>query len=270
MAREFKLPKRLFDAHNHLFREDDDGSLTVEGQKAMGIETTVVMGLPCETRARTDRYNQRVVRAQKKFPGKIIAGVYVDPRDARRALKTIRDAHAAGVRLVKLFPNLGYYPDDAKMRPFFDEVEKLKMAVLSHCGWLWLWGGQMAKEDWATYFSAPGRFEKVARMHPETTFILAHMGGINGFLEAVMLATRTPNVYVDTSPGQGWWVLETMPRVAGTIPAGKLLWGADSHYTADGLKRVRKGVVGAGFGPQLEKVFYLNARGIYEKLGVLR
>ncbi|HUV40062.1 MAG TPA: amidohydrolase family protein, partial [Planctomycetota bacterium] len=152
-------------------------------------------------------------------------------------------------------------------RKFFDTIAKLGMGVLSHCGWLWPQPGR----DFASYYSHPGRFEKVIRMHPETPFILAHMGGIAGFLETVMLTTRTPNTYVDCSPGQGLNVLEFAPRIAGSIPVGKLLWGRDgAAYDKATFERYRKALVGAGFGPHLREVFYTNARDLFTKLGALK
>jgi hypothetical protein len=264
MAKKYPLPKVLFDAHNHLWGEDNVTKL-LESQKLFHVETAVVMGLPFGGESEIRSVNEACIRAQQRHPGRIIGGVYANPLQGKKAINLVRRAHAEGVRLVKLFPNLGYFPDDPKVRPFFDAVAKLKMAVLSHCGWLW----PKEVRPFAAYYSSPGRFEKLIRIYPETIFMFAHMGGIAGFLESVMLTTRTPNVYVDCSPGQGWWVLESAPQIAGTIPPERLLWGADMNYNAKDLERCRKALVGAGFGPHFDKIFYSNTRGIYEKLGVL-
>ena len=237
----------------------------VESQQAFGVETTVVMGVPFGNEAEIRRVNDRVIRAQQKYPGKIIGGVYCDPRHPKKAIAAARHAHAEGLRLVKLFPNLGYFPDDDKVRTFFDKVAEMKMAVLSHCGWLLPW----KPLPWAAYYTHPGRFEKLLRIYPETPFVFAHMGGIDGFLDAIMLTTRTPNAYVDTAPGQGWWVLESAPTMAATIPADRIFWGSDMRYRANDLEQVLKALVGAGFGPRLDDIFYSNARAFYEKLGVL-
>jgi predicted TIM-barrel fold metal-dependent hydrolase len=264
MAKTYALPRRIFDAHNHL-RKDEDGSVTIASQEAFGVETTVVMGIPFGAAAEIRRINGRTIASQQKYPGRLVAGVYVDPRSKKKALDLLKHAHAEGVRLVKLFPNLGWFPDDEKFRAFFDRVAELKMGVLSHCGWLW---PQVVARH-AAYYSHPGRFEKVIRTHPDTPFIMAHMGGIAGFLESVMLTTRTPNTWVDCSPGQGLWVLESTGDVAASIPAEKLLWGADSHYHVELFEGYRKALVARGFGPKLEAIFRDNARGIFGKLGVL-
>jgi predicted TIM-barrel fold metal-dependent hydrolase len=95
------------------------------------------------------------------------------------------------------------------------------------------------------------------------------MGGIAGFLEAVMLTTRTPNAYVDCSPGQGLWALEAAGPIVGTIPPEKLLWGADTYDYAGLIPRYRAALAAAGFGEHFEKVFYANARGLLERIGAI-
>ena len=127
----------------------------------------------------------------------------------------------------------------------------------------------MKKDTWATYYATPGRFEKVVRTHPDTLFIMAHFGGISGVLESVMLTTRTPNLYVDCSPGQGLWAIETCGAIAGSVPPEKLLWGADCQPTKEFLERYRKALVKLGYGPHLDKIFYSNAKTVYEKMGAL-
>ena len=137
MAKKFPMPKPIFDAHNHLRADDRDGSMMIESQDRFGIETTVVMGLPFDGERIIRKVNEQVIRAQQKYPGRLVGGVYCDPRSVKKAIATAKHGHAEGLRLVKLFPNMGYFPDDDKVRPFFDKVAELKMGVLSHCGWLW-------------------------------------------------------------------------------------------------------------------------------------
>ena len=261
MAKAFKLPKRIFDAHNHLWG-DDDGSKIVARMDELGIETTLVMGTKT-------RGNATTLKACRKFRGRLIGGAYYDPREGKKAIAALKRWSGEGMRVVKLFPNFGYFPDDPKYAAFFDKVAELKLAVLSHNGWLGGSGANMSQEPWATYYATPGRFEKVVRMHPDTIFIMAHFGGISGVLESVMLTTRTPNLYVDCSPGQGLWAIEKCGAIAGSVPPEKLLWGADCQPTQDFLERYRKALVAIGYGPYLDKVFYSNARGIFEKLGAL-
>ena len=266
MAKSDPMPRRLFDAHNHLSSDDPDGSKMIAHMDRDSVEAMVIMGLPFGSARQIRAFNEQTIRVSRAYPDRFVGGVYLDPRKGKKAIDELKRARERDIRLVKLFPNLGYYPDDRKVRPFFAAVAKLDMAVLSHCGWLWPQPGH----DYASYYSHPGRFEKVVRLFPDTPFILAHMGGIAGFLETVMLTTRTPNTYVDCSPGQGRDVLRFAPKIAGSVPPEKLMWGSDGAYGAVSVAKYRRLLTRAGFGPHLKKVFYQNARGLFDKLGALK
>jgi len=262
VTKSYRMPKRIIDIHNHLPKDGPEAML--DRMDDARIDVALVMGSPRSAEVG----NRALVRACHRHPDRFVGGACYDPREGKRALAKLKRYNAEGLRVVKLFPNLGYFPDEAKLRPFWDRVAELGMGVLSHCGWLGGSGDRMTRKPWAAYYSHPGRFEKVVRLYPDTVFILAHFGGIAGVLESVMLTTRTPNVYVDCSPGQGLWAVETCGAVAGTVPPGKLMWGADSQEQKTLIGRYRRALVGLGFGAHLDKVFYSNARGILEKLGV--
>lgn len=246
------LPKKLIDIHSHL---NADADATIKEMDSMNIELRLIMGHPTAP-------NKDMLAAVAKYPDRLIGGAYIDPRSGAKALDDLRRYHGEGIPVVKLFPNLGYYPDDDAFAPFFDLIDELGMAVLSHCGWLTPSMGVSA-----AYYSHPGRFEKVIRAHPDTIFIMAHMGGIAGFLETVMLTTRTPNTYTDCSPGQGVWVLECTGAIAASIPADRLMFGLDC--VPDVLLRQQNALDKLGFGPHFQEIFYSNARGILEKIGAV-
>lgn len=264
MSDSIKMPEKIIDCHNHLNpvegHDDLDKDMTVERmietQDAAGVEMTLVLGLP-------DQSNDRVVSAVQKYPGRFVGGPYVDPRDSD-AVDQVANYHAEGMKIIKLFPNLGYYPDDDQFLGFFERIAELNMAVLSHCGWLWHTFGITA-----AYYSHPGRFEKLVRRFSETPFIFAHMGGIAGFLEGIMLTTRTPNAYVDCSPGQGTWALKYAAAMTKSTPPDKLLFGADSWDVAGVRDRAGKLMADIGFGEHFDKIYYSNTRGIFEKIGAV-
>ncbi len=256
MTDKTMLPRRIIDAHNHLW-DGQSPSSVIEVMDANNIDATILLGLPQGS-------NEDVLRAMRQFPDRLAGGAYLDPREGDKAITELRHWNAEGFRVVKLFPNFGYFPDDETFLPFFDAIAELKMAVLSHCGWLAPKYGVTA-----AYYSHPGRFEKVIRRFPETIFIMAHMGGIDGFLESVMLTTRTPNTYVDCSPGQGLWVLECTGAIAGSIPPEKILWGSDCMDIEEMLTRSAGALSKLGFERSMDKIYYENARAILDTLGLL-
>ncbi len=255
------MPARLIDIHNHP-KTGSDGSDLIALMDAANIEMTLIM-------AYMHVSNETMLAACRKYPGRLVGGVYVDPREGAKAIDTVRRHHAQGVRIVKLFPNIGYFPDDPALIPFFDAVADLGMMVLSHCGWLGGSGKGMNREDWAAYYATPGRFEKVLRRHIDTPFIFAHMGGITGLLESVMLTTRAPNAYVDCSPGQGLWAIRTGGAIAASIPPEKLLWGADSYTQKDNLAQTIPALEALGYAPHFQKIFRDNALGLLQRVGAI-
>ena len=265
MSEEFSLPTKLIDIHNHIRVEplgnaaeaDPGGDKLIEIMDGLNVEHTLVMGV-------TYGHNEKTLAAVKKHSQRFVGGVFADPRDGERAMDEVRKYHAEGFRFVKLFPNFGYYPDDEQFRPFFDVVAELKMAVLSHCGYLAPGPGS------AAYYSNPGRFEKLMRAYPETPFIMAHMGGIDAFLQTIMVTTRFSNAYADFSPGQGTWVLNVAPAMVATIPAHKLMWGADSYGgIPDQHKQNHAALIAANHGPSFAKMFYSNAKELFQRLGAI-
>jgi predicted TIM-barrel fold metal-dependent hydrolase len=70
----------------------------------------------------------------------------------------------------------------------------------------------------------------MAGLYPSVNFILPHLGSYRSdewwaHLEAIELATRLPNVYVETSGVLGHKYLEMAIR---EIPAGKILFGSNA------------------------------------------
>ncbi len=261
MASKSNLPEQIIDVHNHLHGDDSDASKLLALMDECNIEKTLIMGGP----SNFDFRNEALVKACHRHPDRLVGGAFYDPRDGKKAIDALAHFNTEGMRIVKLFPNFGYYPDEDSVRPFFEKVAELGMGVLSHCGWLAPQPGM----EVAAYYAHPGRFEKIIRVFPDTIFIMAHMGGIAGFLESVMLSTRTPNTYIDCSPGQGLWALECGGAIAGSIPSDKLMWGSDCYDQPGMLERYVPALEKLGYGPDFEKIFRTNALGIFEKLGVV-
>ena len=203
----------------------------------------------------SEEVNENILRLRRLAPDRIVGAPYIDPR-ASDAFDKLQRYYDAGCRVVKLFPNYGYYPDDPAVLPFFEKVASLHCGVLSHCGWLGV------KEVCATKYARPSHFEELFRRFPEIPFIMAHMGGIDGFIEGIMYTTRTPNVYLDTTPGQSYWVFKYAPDFVKGMPPERLLLGSDgvSPETDDSTYKTISGHLSAlGWEARLNDIFYRNA-----------
>lgn len=258
------VPARIIDVHTHPGYPPGQVRGIVDFMDAHGVEKIVALGSP----GRQDS-NDRILRLRELAGERVIGGPFIDPREPG-ALDELKRCWDAGCRIVKLFPNLGYYPDDPQFLPFFERVVELGCGVLSHCGWLG------SKKISSTKYARPGRFEELFRRFPDTLFILAHMGGIDGFLEAIMYTTRTPNVYLDTTPGQSYWVYEHAGEMVRGMPVERLLLGTDGiQPVSEGWDCSKQyGAIAAaieklGWGAHIEDIFYNNAARVIEQYGLL-
>jgi predicted TIM-barrel fold metal-dependent hydrolase len=84
-----------------------------------------------------------------------------------------------------------FYPDDRKLYPVYQRASELGIPILFHAGMSWEPGSRMK-------YGQPVRFEDVAADFPELKMVLAHLAW-PWVVEAVALALKYPNVYLDTS-----------------------------------------------------------------------
>ena len=81
--------------------------------------------------------NNDVVRAVKAHKDRFFGTVCVNFNDGVQKVKDqINKFGDLGLVGIKLFPNVGFDPNDDQWEPIWQEAEKRKMIVFSHCGWL--------------------------------------------------------------------------------------------------------------------------------------
>jgi hypothetical protein len=183
-----------------------DPSLTLRGSPdrlvremdEAGIDKTVLLALDTEFALREKvsyRYhNDYVARALKEFPDRFIGFAGIDPRRGKEAIAELeRCVGDFGFRGVKLWPQTGFYPDDIAFYAFYERVEELGVSILCHTG----------TSPAMTYmkYNQPVYVDKVAVDFPKINIIMAHIGR-PWTSEAIALAAKNPNVYVDISSWQ--------------------------------------------------------------------
>jgi predicted TIM-barrel fold metal-dependent hydrolase len=180
--------------------------------------------------------NDAVVRAVKAHPGRFFGTVCVSFLDGvGQVVGSIREYREKGAIGVKLFPNLGYDPNDERYEPIWVEVERLGMLVFSHCGWLAPNRATPSMRIASLGGASPFHFEVPARRHPGVKFVFAHFGGAATYLETLVLTSRLDNTFADTCPGWGRWVWENEMPGLRSMPRDKLLYGTDNAGEAYGL-----------------------------------
>jgi hypothetical protein len=163
---------------------------------AQSVDIAVITGLGQSIE------NQYLVDACALYPDRFVGMGQADPRKPD-ALDTIRSFAAhPGMRALKLHPTMhGYHVcDHGLLDPIFDLAADLGLVVLVN-----------ALDD---PFCAPLSIEEIARNFPTVPTLIAHSGVIWNVMEAILVASRTPNLYLETSATQLIDV-ETMYRMVG-------------------------------------------------------
>jgi uncharacterized protein len=172
---------------------------------AQGVDMAVITGLG------QMMDNDYLVKACAAYPDRFIGMGQADPRRSD-ALDSIRDfAQYDGMKALKLHPTMhGYHVcDHGLLDPVFDLAAQLGLVVLVN-----------ALDD---PFCAPLSIEEIARNFPTVPTLIAHSGVIWNVMEAILVAGRTPNLYLETSATQLIDV-ETMYRMVGPE---KIVMGTD-------------------------------------------
>lgn len=119
----------------------------------------------------------------------------VDPnrRDAPELIERLVKRYAP--KGIKMYPAVGFYPDEERMSQYWRMVDDLGLLVSTHAG--------MALDPLDEKYCHPGMMLPVAERYPDTKFIVAHLGG-KFHDELFPLMDACDNVYTDCSALQGW------------------------------------------------------------------
>jgi predicted TIM-barrel fold metal-dependent hydrolase len=224
---------RIIDAHVHYLLRPNEEKNLLSGMDAAGVDKALVLALmPLGFMNACLAGNDEVQAVCKRHPKRLAMGAFVDPR-RKNAARDLRRLAGDGAKAIKLFPPIGFYPDDDACMPVYEVAADLKLPVLSHTGatncdyW-----PPRKRQSLASHWADPIRFDGLARKFPEVTFVLAHMG-FPWSLNAWYVAAGNNNVYLDISGG--WFWLTALPALYESsgrqVPidfANKVMWGSDN------------------------------------------
>jgi predicted TIM-barrel fold metal-dependent hydrolase len=176
--------------------------------------------------------------------------VWANPRMPGSVAETRRllDEPGSKFRGVKLHPLLdGYHPDDPAVHPIIELLVERRLPALIHCG--------------HPIFTLPWSIEELVIRYPMARIILGHMGHgniiyING---AIDVATRHPNVYLETS---GMPMHSKIREAVDRVGPDRVLYGSDApfHHPTVELAKVRV----SGLAPDLvDRVLGENGRRLF-------
>ncbi len=203
----------IIDHHNHVWEGESTGGFLDEGMSVERIlremdRAGVDMAGVCTVAQAID--NDYVVKAQKEHPDRLFGYCMVNPREGG-AKETLRHYLELGLKGLKLHPRLhGYQLGDLGLvAPLLELCEEFNVPMFSH-------GGSEENDH-------PFYFEELARQFPKVSILLGHMCALNYCDDAIKVAARNDNIYLDTSTAE----LFSVKAALKTVGASKILMSTD-------------------------------------------
>ena len=204
-------------------------STLLDEMKVCEVERAVLLALDCpklhdSKMPSNDEVSSLVRQNEKRFLG--FASVDPDSNDALSEMRRAKEQ--LGLRGLKLNPALQEFdPASNSALAVYGEAEKLGMPIIVHTGITF-------SNRFSIHQNRPLIFDDIARKHPKLRICLAHMGW-PWLWDAVTVAIRNPNVYLDTAgtyvgtPAEhiGQLVATLSPRVIENILGDRLMFGSD-------------------------------------------
>jgi hypothetical protein len=217
------------------------------------IEWAVITGRDCEMTYGSKSNNDSVIEFVKAFPNKFIGFVGLDPHKGMRAIQELKASVAdLGMRGAAVDPYLAQiYANDAKYYPIYSKCCELDIPIIFTTGPATLVPNAIIDHV------APRYIDFVARDFPDLKIIISH-GGYPWVNEAITVAQRNRNVYIDLSEYEFSPMAEAYVEAANTMIADKILY-ASAHPFVD-FKVALQSYERLQFKPDVrQKIMYDNA-----------
>ena len=171
------------------------------------VDRAVLLPVDCRTAHGCTIVSNDQIRELVDGSARFIGFASVDPRAPGAAKELERAVGELGLKGLKLDPSLQRF-DPASPKeafPLYERCLALDIPVMVHCGLSLAPVGVSAN-------SHPGNLEPALMAFPELKLIIPHLGW--PYLEeALMLAVKFPNVYLDTSAHYGGAPHATLPHL---------------------------------------------------------
>lgn len=244
--------------HSHAYRMPE-GKFERRLEKALqGIDVIVISALevPFDFMQAHDSYfegNDRVMELHDKFGERIVPFAYIDPRKPDSCDELEKLISVKGFKGVKLYPPIGFYPDDPGLLPFFKKMEGLDVPALFHTGIV------APHPTLSSKYAQPIYLEGILHQCPRLKVIISHFG-YPWYWEALGIANLNKNLYIDLTTG-GQREVFFIKKAIEVIGSERLLFGTDdATSTLIYFLEIKTSLQNAGISLyDLNKIFGLNA-----------
>jgi len=194
------------------------------------IERSVLLPINCEkSHGSKMPSNDEIVELVKQHGKRFVGFASVDPRMDQEAVSELRRAHdQLGLKGLKLNPAMQEFdPYEPAALKIYEEAERLDMPILIHTGLTF-------SNKFSIKYNQPLPYDDIARKHPRLRICLAHMGW-PWVWDAITVAIRNPNVYLDTAGAYAGTPMETVRQITSLVSTrvienalgDRLMFGSD-------------------------------------------
>lgn len=206
----------------------------VADMNSHGVYKAVITGRDCETTYGSKSNNDSVIEFVKAYPDKFIGFVGLDPHKGMGAIEELKAAVGSlGMRGAAVDPYLAQiYANDAKYYPIYSKCCELDVPIVFTTGPATLVPNSIIDHV------APRYIDIVARDFPELKIVISH-GGYPWVNEAIIVAERNPNVYIDLSEYEHAPMADAYIQACNTMIPDKVLY-ASAHPFVDFKDALKK------------------------------
>lgn len=199
----------------------------VEEMDALGVVKGVITSRDAETTYGSPSGNKGVAEMVRRFPDKFIGFAGMDPHKGMGAIDELRSMTLDhGMRGAATDPYLAHVPaHHDRYYPIYSTCCELDIPVVVTTGPATLVPGAVMDDG------RPCHIDRVARDFPDLKIVISH-GGYPWVAEAIMVAHRNANVFMDLSEYEEMPFSEAYIQAANTIIGDKLLF-ASAHPFLD-------------------------------------
>ncbi len=205
--------------------------------------------------------NSALIGLMKKYPGRVIGQMTVNPLYTKESLEEIDRCADAGMVGTRLFYHAKI--NDPVYHPIIEKLTKLKMIIFVHGEAQLGVGGYQMKYDIGRphTVSRPEDFVEAAKRFPESMFQFAHIGGGSDWEYMCKCFADCPNIYVDTAGSNNEeYMIDFALRHLGE---DRLFFGTDNSYYQSVGKIIASGLTES----QRHKLFYGNYQALLKRGG---
>lgn len=210
---------RIVDSHFHIggcrvfdlnVTEED----VIDVLKNYGFSSLILQPFPGAFPQPPEHVLNKIYELSNKYEGRIYGIVSINPHVVEpdewksQVRKYIKDCGFVGIKLHTIGHAINLMSQDAAM--IFKEANELNVPLMVHTGL-----GQP--------FASPSHILYYAEEYPDLKIVLAHAGFIFSAVDALLMAKKYKNIYLETS----WSTREDIQLFIEKIGANKVMFGTD-------------------------------------------